>query len=451
MDTMEVELDHLSLTRVSPTVSKQSRAIGVKVSANGKQLPKLHLQSSQPLLARMTNNEQLPETPTSPCLTSTTAYSPKLVPEDSKTVSKILDSTKGTRFPRKTLMERLGLNNCIPEVHHLSSSGANLTSPFIPGRSKRKSPLSLFQRILSTPAPWFKTTPLTSNTPSGPCSPQDHYCHSPNPSGRTSFLERQSTLTPSSQDFSPPLLMTRLPPPLETLISPSVVASHPKSYSPMVTGPSPGMLQPLQSSVPSLTVPVSCSGMLNTSFSFSEPFLSLTQKSSISTKPSAVMQEKLSTLNCLSSVDSGTSKLVTSKTMAPVTVVSSLKRKRSLGLTGSPMMPATSGTAESVTGKLQNANIATYVPTVRESIPKWSVRRRIETSREYMRPRFARDLIWGDTTNTISPSAQYSLFADPLPCNLNLKIAPPSILFVTTQIYSKLYIISISRSFPSFL
>src|ERR1700692_4925695 len=161
MDTMEVELDHLSLMRVSPTVSKQSRAIGAKVSANGKQLPKLDLQSSQPLLAQMTNNEQPPETLTSPCSMSTTAYSPKLVPEDSKTVSKILDSTKGTRFPRKTLMERLGLNNCIPEVHHLSSSGANLTSPFMPGRSERKSPLLLFQRISSKPAPWFQTTLLT--------------------------------------------------------------------------------------------------------------------------------------------------------------------------------------------------------------------------------------------------------------------------------------------------
>ena len=32
-----------------------------------------------------------------------------------------------------------------------------------------------------------------------------------------------------------------------------------------------------------------------------------------------------------------------------------------------------------------------------------------------MCPRFVRDLIWGKTTNSISPAAQYSLFADPLP------------------------------------
>jgi len=62
---------------------------------------------------------------------------------------------------------------------------------------------------------------------------------------------------------------------------------------------------------------------------------------------------------------------------------------------------------ESVTGKLQNANTATYVPIVRESIPKQSVQRRM-SSMEYMHPRFAWDLIWGDTTNTISPAAQYS-------------------------------------------
>jgi len=41
---------------------------------------------------------------------------------------------------------------------------------------------------------------------------------------------------------------------------------------------------------------------------------------------------------------------------------------------------------------------------------------------EYMHPRFAQDLIWGDTTNTISPAAQYSLFADPLPCPLQSEL-----------------------------
>jgi len=219
---MEVELDHLSLTRVSPTVSKQSRAIGVKVSANGKQLPKLHLQSSQPLLAQMTSKEPLPETSTSLCLMSMTACSPKLVPEDSKAMSKILDRMEGMGISRKTLMEKLGLNICIPEVHHPSPSGTNVMSLFMPKNSKRKSWLSLFQQISNKSSPWFRTTPLTSNMPSGPCSPQDHYLHSPNPSGRMSFPEWQSTLTPSSQVFSPPLLTTRLPPLLETLISLSV-------------------------------------------------------------------------------------------------------------------------------------------------------------------------------------------------------------------------------------
>jgi hypothetical protein len=151
MDTMEVELDHLFLTRVSPIVSKQLKAIGAKVSANGKQLPKLHLQSSQPLLAWMTNKEQLPKTPTSPWSTSMTTYSPKIVPKDSDTMSKILDSTKGMRILRKTLMERLGLKNCIPEVHHASPSSANLTSPFIPGMSEMKSHHCSFSKSQANP------------------------------------------------------------------------------------------------------------------------------------------------------------------------------------------------------------------------------------------------------------------------------------------------------------
>jgi hypothetical protein len=32
-----------------------------------------------------------------------------------------------------------------------------------------------------------------------------------------------------------------------------------------------------------------------------------------------------------------------------------------------------------------------------------------------MRPKFARDLIWGTVNDDISPAACYSLFADPLP------------------------------------
>jgi hypothetical protein len=78
------------------------------------------------------------------------------------------------------------------------------------------------------------------------------------------------------------------------------------------------------------------------------------------------------------------------------------------------MTPAANGMVESVTGEPRNAVTATYVPTVRERIPERNVQRRIETSVEYMHPKFARDLIWGDITNTISPAAQYSLFADPL-------------------------------------
>ena len=41
--------------------------------------------------------------------------------------------------------------------------------------------------------------------------------------------------------------------------------------------------------------------------------------------------------------------------------------------------------------------------------------RRIETSTEYMWPKFARDLVWGTVEDDVSPAAHYSLTADPLP------------------------------------
>jgi hypothetical protein len=38
----------------------------------------------------------------------------------------------------------------------------------------------------------------------------------------------------------------------------------------------------------------------------------------------------------------------------------------------------------------------------------------METSSEYMRPRFTQDFIWGVVEDDISPASQYSLFAKPL-------------------------------------
>jgi len=110
---------------------------------------------------------------------------PKLVAEDSETVSKYWTARRERGFRGKLWWET-GLNNCIPEGHHLSPSGGNLTSPFMPGRSKRKSHPITLQRILSTPLHGSK---LHADLKHALWSLQSagSLPHSPNPSGRTSF------------------------------------------------------------------------------------------------------------------------------------------------------------------------------------------------------------------------------------------------------------------------
>jgi hypothetical protein len=66
-------------------------------------------------------------------------------------------------------------------------------------------------------------------------------------------------------------------------------------------------------------------------------------------------------------------------------------------------------------GEPLNAVTGTCAPTAAESIHERNVRRKIETSEQYMRPKFARDLVWGQIDDDISPAARYSLFAEPLP------------------------------------
>jgi hypothetical protein len=109
------------------------------------------------------------------------------------------------------------------------------------------------------------------------------------------------------------------------------------------------------------------------------------------------------------------------KTMALETTAPPLKRKRSQILTTGWMKHVTSGTAESATGKPLNAITDICAPTVKGSTHKWNVQRRIETSMEYMCPKFVWDLVWGAISNDISPAAQYSLSADPLPPQFELK------------------------------
>lgn len=44
-----------------------------------------------------------------------------------------------------------------------------------------------------------------------------------------------------------------------------------------------------------------------------------------------------------------------------------------------------------------------------------NVRRKTEDAASYLRPKYARDLLWGSHQDRISGAAQYSLFADTLP------------------------------------
>jgi hypothetical protein len=213
---MVAKLDHPSRMRASSTVSKPSRIIGVKASANGKQSLKLPPLSNQPLLARIASSDPPQETLISQCSTNMTSYSPRQALEDfddpNQMENKIVCS-------KKTLMERLSLSVPSHGADRPNPSDRNSMIHSTPGRSRKKLRLPLFQRISSAPAPWSKTTPLISNMHSGPYNPPDHSLHSPNLSGSTSYREQRSILTPFSQGFSPLSLMTRSPPPLGISIS----------------------------------------------------------------------------------------------------------------------------------------------------------------------------------------------------------------------------------------
>jgi hypothetical protein len=101
------------------------------------------------------------------------------------------------------------------------------------------------------------------------------------------------------------------------------------------------------------------------------------------------------------------------------------------------MKSATSGTMAFVIGKPWSAITATFVPSVTEATQDQNVRRRIETSREYMCPRFAQDFIWGAVNDDISPATCYSLLTELLPhppqSKLENAIVNETICAVTSQ------------------
>jgi hypothetical protein len=79
------------------------------------------------------------------------------------------------------------------------------------------------------------------------------------------------------------------------------------------------------------------------------------------------------------------------------------------------MKSAVNGTAEYAIGEPLNAITGTCAPTAMESIHERNVQRKIETSKQYMCPKFVCDLVWDQIDNDISPAARYLLFAEPPP------------------------------------
>jgi hypothetical protein len=175
------------------------------------------------------------------------------------------------------------------------------------------------------------------------------------------------------------------------------------------------MLQPQPSYVGSRTVVSNCRGTPNTCFNFSEPFPFRTAKLSTWTRPSGATQGKLSISSYPTLEDSVTLKPDTSKMMERETGVGLAKKRRSISQTEGPTKFAGSGIVGLATGERQNVGIDIFAPPVEEVTQTRNVRRRIETSKDYLRPKFARDFIWGPVENDISPAAFYSLTAAPLP------------------------------------
>jgi hypothetical protein len=190
---------------MSPTASKPSKIIGDRTSVSGRRSPKSPLLFGQPLLAQITTKGLPLERLTSQCSMSMTDCSLELLPKDNQELDHM---TKELITSKKTLMQRLGVKGPFPKVGPQLPNIANLTSPFMHGKSEKKSHLPLSQRILKAPVPWSKTTQWTSNMHSGLCSLQDHSHFSQGLSGSMSSPGRWSTLTSSSLDDFPPSPMT---------------------------------------------------------------------------------------------------------------------------------------------------------------------------------------------------------------------------------------------------
>jgi hypothetical protein len=139
--------------------------------------------------------------------------------------------------------------------------------------------------------------------------------------------------------------------------------------------------------------------------------------------------------------------------MEPEIAVVQTKRRRPLSLIAGPLKPAISGTAGCAITEPQSAAIVTSARTVGESTRDRNVQRKIESSEEYMCPKFTRDLLWGAVEDDISPSARYSLFSEPLPRPPlpNSKTSLPFKLSKAIQNFSKLFVTLMLKNLRNFL
>jgi hypothetical protein len=80
-------------------------------------------------------------------------------------------------------------------------------------------------------------------------------------------------------------------------------------------------------------------------------------------------------------------------------------------------MHVTDGTEESAAQRVQNASISTSAKRAEDLIELTNVKglRREELEPRAKHPHYTQGLLWDDEDDTLSATAQYSLFAAPLP------------------------------------
>jgi hypothetical protein len=378
-------------------------------------------QSLETLLSRI--SERLPQDHTSHDLTSTMLSNTSQLSEDHEGVDLNQEhSTKERKSSkrRKTLMERISPKNpeLCPQKHPDLPKNTSLTKPFIRGLPQKLSQGPHCQIASNLHGSSSSTTLQTLSKPNGPCLVPSSSPISPTVNGTMSYQVNPSTSTLSSPVPYPQPLTTAPSSPLESLSFSSEPPSLLKRLQPMETGLSRGELPRERSRLLSRIESKNSIPTVTTLQDTSQPYTTASiQKSSSSTNPSANMLVPSETLNSRISTNLGTSKLDTSMSVESVqNPTLALKRKRSLSPSGEVVNPAATGIVTRAISKLPDAGIVTSAKSAKGTIAKeTALIKRDERETRSRRPRYARELMWGYDEDIISPAAQYSLFADPLP------------------------------------